>query len=142
MRTNHTFEFDGQIYEISAYYMQTVRGPWNDGSNMLHNKFMCFFGSGEKKKFFVYYGSFNDYKKGVKQLDENGLMTALYCFVSDAMSGAGTYADFIGEFGETAGSYKTYKACKESYNKLSDIFGGWKHDIYSLFEFICENWNI
>lgn len=143
-RSSIIFEWNDKKHEISAYFLRPSRGPWNDGSNLMHNMFMCFFGVPEsgKKAFFTYYGSNIDYKNGIKELDENGLFTALYCFVSDALSGAGSYDDFISEFGENENSKKTYKACKESFKKLSNVFDGWYPDINSLYEYILETYNI
>jgi len=60
---------------------------------------------------FDYWGSHSDYCAGV----DNNPKDALYCWASDAISGANDFEDFCGELGydeDSRSAYSAWKACK------------------------------
>lgn len=66
------------------------------------------------------------------------VLNALYCFVSDAVSGDQTFEDFCGELGydtDSISAKKTWKACKKQLEKLGSIYDG---DIYDLVNELSE----
>jgi len=69
---------------------------------------------------------------------EYDVLNALYCFVSDAVSGKENFENFCAEFGydtDSRTAERTWKACKKSLEKLQRIYSG---DIYDLANELSE----
>ena len=69
---------------------------------------------------------------------EYDVLNALYCFVSDAISGLYSFDEFCGEFGcdnDSRRAERIYKACKRAYNKFQRV-SGYNDD--QMYEFINE----
>ena len=78
----------------------------------------------------------NDY-----DLDEDGLVNAFYCLLSDAVAYANAedIDDFQREFGydKVSECIEAYNGCKDAYEKLQKF----NLDIYDALNFLQENYN-
>ena len=64
--------------------------------------------------------------------EEQEVLFAFYCFLSDAVGASESFDNFCGEFGYDTDSRKAekiYRKCKKQLEKLNKIYDG---DIYSL----------
>lgn len=86
---------------------------------------------------FKYHTSRNDYQNGT-HLQPKDLPFALYCFVSDGISGQMSIDDFCSEFGYTASKEmpiskinSIYRACRKSFRDLENL-GFSENDLYEI----------
>ena len=121
---------------ISAIVVESATNfPFETKGDFTHNKFKITVKDINNKKIsFDWYGSTSDYEKRVLSLDENDLLNALSCFISDALAGNTDFEDFCNEMcydTDSRKAYKIYKECVKSYNKFTklDLQG---QDIYDF----------
>ena len=111
-----------------------ISKAWND--NEPRNKYFVYVtntDNGEKTRF-TFWDSLYNTQCGVV-LDGDGLLNAFYCFVSDALSGSGSFSDFCSEFGYDEDSRSTeciYKACKRSHDSFCRVSGLDDSDMYDF----------
>lgn len=104
---------------------KTSKKAWNDGE--ARNKYFVYVTNtenGEKTRF-TFWDSLNNTQRGAV-LDGDELLSAFYCFVSDALSGAESFSDFCGEFGydeDSRNAERIYKDCKRSYESFVRVSG-------------------
>lgn len=92
---------------------------------------------------FNFFGSINDYQNNKKDMNIQELAFALYCFVSDAESYFNnSFQEFCAEFGycdDSIKALKIYKACKRTYDKLTQyVHDG---DFCDILNHLQENYN-
>lgn len=111
-----------------------INGAWSD--NKVRNKYFVYVtntDNGEKTRF-TFWDSLDSTQRGVV-LDGDELLNAFYCFVSDALSAAGSFSDFCSEFGydeDSRRAERIYKACKRSYKSLVRVCGMPYDEIYDM----------
>lgn len=89
-----------------------------------------------KRTSFDFWGSLNDPQ--IKTDSEN--MFALYCFLSDSISGKESFEDFCSEFGydeDSRSAERTHRACEKSCDKAERLFS----DLYELINEIQETYD-
>ena len=72
---------------------------------------------------------------------EYDVLNALYCFVSDAISGLYSFDEFCGEFGydtDSRKAEKVYKACKRAYAKFERVSGFSENEMYDFINELSE----
>ena len=72
---------------------------------------------------------------------EYDVLNALYCFVSDAISGLYSFDEFCGEYGYDSDSRKAekiWRACKRSYEKFSRVSGMTDDEMYDFINELAE----
>lgn len=73
---------------------------------------------------FTFFDSIANYDAGKAGLGPDDLLWAFSCFVSDAMAGAQSFAEFCEEFGYDDDSIRardTWKACRRSLDKFNRL---------------------
>lgn len=63
------------------------------------------------------------------------VLSAFECFVSDALAGRESFEDFCGEFGydtDSRRAERTWKACKQSWDKLVRVSGYTLDEVFDL----------
>lgn len=117
-------------FEIKANYKGTKRAEWSDSKRQNFNNHMITVTNtetGEKARFEFWASVANPVLN--KEYD---ILNAFYCFVSDAVSGSGTFENFCSELGYDSDSRtaeKIYRKCQKQLEKLKKIYDG---DIYNL----------
>lgn len=73
---------------------------------------------------FMFHDSVHHEEQGKIGLSGKELHWAMYCFVSDALSGEMDYGDFLDEYGydHNADHRSIHRACQESARKVRDLF--------------------
>lgn len=69
---------------------------------------------------------------------EYDVLNAFYVFVSEALSGLGTFSNFCYEFGydtDSRKAEKTFRACQKSFEKFKNVSG---YSIEEMYNFINE----
>lgn len=77
-----------------------------------------------KRTSFSFYGSIADFEAGKIALEGQDLIFALYCFLSDGLSGQESFSDFCGNFGydeDSRTAERIHKECVKSLDKLGRI---------------------
>lgn len=75
---------------------------------------------------FTFHDSVHHEEIGKVGLSGTELYWAMYCFVSDALSGEMDYGDFLDEYGYEYGDNprRIHRACQESARKIRELFHG------------------
>ena len=114
MKTNY------KNFTISAKYTGSKKAPWDDGikypENWNHHTITVRNNETGKKTSFDFWASL---AKPVLD-SEYDLLNALYCFVSDSLSGMQDFNCFCNDFGydtDSRTAERTWKACKRSAQK-------------------------
>ena len=125
-------------FKISAKLQGAeINKAWNDKEP--RNKYFVYVTnteSGQKTRF-TFWDSANNARAGVI-LDNGELLSAFYCFVSDACSGLYSFSDFCNEFGydeDSRSAERIFKACQRAYKSFSRVSG---LDDSSIYDFINE----
>jgi isopropylmalate/homocitrate/citramalate synthase len=134
------FKVKGMLFTLSAKLKTTgVRFPNSQKEDKgLHNHYRIMVKTALGKAIFDFYGSHQDYINGVKEMKEQDLKHALYCFVSDACSAQNGFEDFCNEFGyneDSRAAERIYKQCKIMLAKYTRICDA---DIYEVLNEINE----
>lgn len=82
---------------------------------------------------FKFYTSIHDYQTGKDRMTQKDLSFALYCFVSDALAGRQTFAEFCSEFGydtDSRQAEKTHQLCVQSHQKACKILS--EAELYTI----------
>lgn len=128
MRT--TIELNGVKISISATFLGFFN--WDSDERVFdkHPKFRVTIVSNGQRQTFTYYGSVNDYRHNVQELDKSGLMNALECRLLDALAfnNARDFEDFCTEFGyERIEEYKKAKkawiGCAQAHAACQRMWG-------------------
>lgn len=100
-----------------------VYDTWDDKQN--HFKHLVSVKVRDNQTSFDFFGSANDYDKGIDQLDKDGLSDALASFFEDALAGVEyeDIDDFASEFGykKVSRTIKAWEGCKEAYRKAFSL---------------------
>lgn len=123
-------------FVISEKFTQNKVSPW-DKNNYNHHVVTVKNTDNGKKTCFDFWCSIvnPDFK------NENDLLNAFYCFVSDAVSGLDSFYDFCRNFGydeDSRSAEKTWKACKKSLEKLERVSEFSTDEIYDLVNELSE----
>lgn len=125
---NYQFKAAQTTFELKATCIEKgVFFPYDKEKKTLHNKFRVSLKTNLGRTSFMFYGSQNDNTNGITALSESDAKHALYCFVSDAICGDGSFEDFCSELGYD--SISAYKGCVKSLEKLEKIIND---DIYDI----------
>jgi hypothetical protein len=106
-----------------------VKFPFTDKNDYtLHNKFTIKVSrviDGKKiTKRFSFYDNYENFQKGIKDLDEKSLLFAFRCILEDGLAGTYEFNDFCSEYGYSNDSIKAlriYNECKKTLSKLLDL---------------------
>ena len=126
---------NGQEIKIKSTFLGSKPAKWDDrnwNNHIIHVKF-----NGKTTKF-DFWGSLAK----PKIEDEEKLIFALYCFISDAVAAEESFEDFCANFGydnDSIKALKTYKACETANTKFNRVFDG--VDIYDMLNEIQEKHN-
>lgn len=90
---------------------------WGKDPFKFHNEFLIAIGN----KNFKFYGSINDYNRGIIKLNPQGILGALGCIFSDANIGQESWEYTTDEFGEGNITKIQYRACVKTYTKLYSL---------------------
>lgn len=137
-----SFKYKG--LEISATLVNSgVKFTHQDSDKTFHNQFKVTITNVETSKNtkFDFYGSHNDYTKGVKELKDIELLEAFECFISDAISAEEDFKNWCDNFGYDSDSrkaHKIYKECVKSLEKAQKIISG---DMYEFYNELQETVN-
>lgn len=118
----------------SVIHKSGVPFPNSKDDKLLHNQFKVTVTNtktGAKTKF-DFFGSYNDYKEGIKELKDADLLNAFECFINDATSAEDDFKDWCDNFGYDSDSrtaHKIYKECVKSLEKAKNIISG---DLYEF----------
>lgn len=113
-----------QPVSISAQLKQSGVFHPLSGSGYRHNLYRVTLKTARARVSFEYYDSARAYKDGKTELIPADLLTAVECFLSDALSGAGSFEEFTGYDGNgVAVSWHVYKECAKSAAKAARILG-------------------
>lgn len=112
---------------LTTTFVGTTRNAWV-GETMPHNQFRVTISNENGRGWFIFTDSYNNYAKGVCELDEKAARGALACFLSDGSSYSSCidFADFCACFGydeDSRKAWKVWKACERSHNKAVQLFG-------------------
>lgn len=122
-----------QHFTVSAVYLGNKTAPWT--SNHYYNSRVTVYNRHTGKRTnFEFWGSLMQPELCTRY----DLLNALYCFVSDAVSGNQDFADFCTEFGykqDSIKAYRTWKACRQALLKLRRILDT---DLYHFCNALAE----
>ena len=123
-------------FQLSAVFIDTVKQStiWSGKHDpeLYSNRFRVTVKTEEGTTSFKYHGSHHDYLQGIVELNDSALLNALFCFVSDAVSGSEPFSEFCRNFGyeeRTAEAEKVYKACQASTAKLHKVYSDDVHEL-------------
>lgn len=120
---NVTFELSARLTSVGVPF--AFAGKQDETK---HNKFSVTIKTENGKASFPFYCSQLDYIKGIKTMSESDLKHALYCIVSDSLSGVeNTFEQFCSEFGydtDSRNAERIYKSCKKIGGKLYPLIAG------------------
>lgn len=138
---NTTVDFQGFIFNLSSKLIETgAKFPFDKNSNYVHNHFKITLSCDGKRIYFDFYGFENDFRNKKKELNEEDLKFAFYCFVSDAIYANDSFEDFCANLGyneEERSSEQIYKVCCKSLSKIEKILPV-ECDIYDLCNFLND----
>lgn len=122
-----TFNYQGINTVLTSSFIGTSSNVW-EGDKLPRNQFRITISNANGRGWFKYTDSYNNYSKGITELDESGVKNALYCFLSDGScySSCFDFADFCANFGydeDSRKAWKAWKACKRSHEKAAQLFG-------------------
>ena len=102
-----------------------INEAWNDSEP--RNKYFVYVANtenGERTRF-TFWDSLDNTRRGVV-LDGDELLSAFYCFVSDACRGLYSFSEFCNEFGydeDSRSAERIFKACKRSHDSFCRVSG-------------------
>jgi hypothetical protein len=133
-KTKKQTEFKFKKFIVTAKLEETgVKFPNTDEKDqMLHNHFIVTVKNENGSIDFDWYGSYNDHKNNVTELDKSNLKDALHSFFSDTIAGNMDFKEFCSEFGydeDSRKAEKIYNACGDLFEK-TEILGITTHDLY------------
>lgn len=156
--TETIITFDDVSYKVSGKLSGTVQGFPNDtiDDKRPRYKFTVTITNMDSKRSrsFSFYTSINDFEKRKNYLDEDDVVFAFYCFISDSISGTYTFKQFCDEFGydyyadEGWGynrvndkSKKIHDACVKSFKKAQDL-GFTENELYNMVNYLQETYEV
>lgn len=123
-------------FKIKAEFRGDMVAPWNGNNYNYHKVIVKNAETGATTSF--------DFWASIARPElnrERDVLNAFYCFVSDAVAGAGSFDDFCDEFGYNSDSIKalkTFRACEKSYNKFSRVSNFNIDEMYSFLDELLE----
>lgn len=117
-----------------------INKAWGDSKP--RNKYFVYVTNtenGEKTRF-TFWDSLVNTQHGII-LDGDELLSAFYCFVSDACNGLYSFSEFCSEFGydeDSRSAERIYKACQRSYNSFARVSGLDDSDMYDFINELQE----
>jgi len=136
MKTTINTKTAGQI-TINSNYTGNKLWPADDSQrNYNHHKITVT--NNNKKLSFDFWGSI------VNPIidSESDNISALYCFLSDAIAGSETFTDFCSNCGydeDSRKAYKTYQTCQKTYAKFERVFNCSGYDLINELQ---ENYDL
>ena len=128
MKTTVTLK--GVEIRISARFLGFFNWDADENTFDKHPKFRVTIVSNGQRQSFTYYGSVNDYRHNVQELDKSGLLNALECRLLDALAfnNARNFEDFCHEFGyERIEGYKkaikAWNGCAQAHAACERMWG-------------------
>lgn len=136
-----TIELNGVKISISAIFLGFFNLDADERVFNKHPKFRVTIVSNGQSQKFTYYGSVNDYRHNVQELDKSGLMNALECRLLDAsaFNNARDFEDFCHELGyERIEEYKkvnkAWNGCAQAHAACKRMWGSY----YELYNKLTE----
>ena len=123
-----SYNYNGTAFKMSATFKGYKSGVFGDNMTRPHFIVSIRTEDGNRTRF-NFYGSFNDYQKGKKEMNRDDLRDALECFLSDGLSydNAADFADFCAEFGYDEASEgrarRAFNGCKRHHEAAARLFG-------------------
>lgn len=122
-----TLNYQGINTVLTSSFIGTSSNAW-EGDKLTHNQFRVTISNANGRGWFKYTDSYNNYSKGITELDESEVKNALSCFLSDGTcySSCIDFADFCANFGydeDSRKAWKVWQACKRSHEKAVKLFG-------------------
>lgn len=127
--TGASFNYNGTAFKMSATFKGYKSGVFDDNMTRPHFIVSIRTEDGNRTRF-NFYGSFNDYQKGKKEMNRDDLRDALECFLSDGLcyDNARDFSDFCADMGyNDMSQYKRARAawngCKRHHEAAARLFG-------------------
>jgi hypothetical protein len=121
---------------VSAVYVGNEAAPFNPDN--YHNHRVCVYNTvTHKRTSFKFWASIVSPELGSRY----EVLNALYCFVSDAVSGLDSFEDFCRNFGydiDSRSAYQTWQACQRSSVKALRVLGVSRSELYDFLNALSE----
>ena len=121
---------------VSARYVGNEAAPFNPDN--YHNHRVCVYNVDNRKRTsFTFWASIASPELRTRY----EVLNALYCFVSDAVSGLDSFEDFCRTMGydpDSRSAYKTWQACQCSSAKALRVFGLSRSELYAFLNALSE----
>lgn len=121
---------------VSAVYVGDEAAPFNSNNYHKH-RVRVYNVSTHKRTFFKFLASVMNPE--LKSRYE--VLNALYCFVSDAVSGLDSFEEFCGNFGydtDSRSAYQTWQICQRSSVKALRVLGVSRAELYDFLNELNE----
>lgn len=121
---------------VSAVYVGDEAAPFNP-DNYNNHRVSVYNASTGKRTSFKFWASLM--KPELRSRYD--ALNALYCFISDAVSGLDSFEDFCSNFGydtDSRAAYKTWQACQRSTEKALRVLGVSHSQLYDFANQLSE----
>ena len=121
---------------VSAVYVGDEAAPFNP-DNYHNHRVRVYNANNGKRTSFKFWASIASPELRTRY----EVLNALYCFVSDAVSGLDSFEDFCGNFGydlDSRSAFKTWQVCQRSSAKALQVFGLSRLELYDFLNELSE----
>jgi len=121
---------------VSAVYVGDEAAPFNP-ANYHNHRVRVYNANNGKRTSFTFWASI----AAPELRTRYEVLNALYCFVSDAVSGLDSFEDFCGNFGydlDSRSAFKTWQVCQRSSAKALQVFGLSRLELYDFLNELSE----
>jgi len=115
---------------VSAVYVGDEAAPFMS-DNYNNHRVSVYNANNGKRTYFKYWASIMSPELRTRY----DALNALYCFVSDAVSGLDSFNDFCSNFGydiDSRTAYKTWQVCQHSATKAQRVLGVSRSELYDF----------
>jgi len=127
-------------YKVTATYTGSKKAPWtspNIPDNWNHHRITVYNLDNKKRTSFDFWASLAN----TKIVEEHDIISAFYCFITDATAGDMDFYEFCNEFGyeplDNPEARQAWKGCKAAMKKANRIL---TDDMYDLADRLSENY--
>jgi hypothetical protein len=121
---------------VSAVYMGNEAAPFNP-DNYHNHRVRVYNADNGKRTSFKFWASVMNPELCTRY----EVLNALYCFVSDAVSGLDSFEDFCSTMGydvDSRSAYQTWQACQRSTAKAVRVLGTLRSELYDFLNELSE----
>ena len=125
-------------FEIKASYKGNKEWEADTKIRNFHNHMVKVTNTEIKQS--VTFEFWNSISKG-EITEEQEVLSAFYCFVSDSLAGMEIFENFCSEFGydtDSRSAEKTWKKCQKQYQKFTKVFDIENNNIYDFINELQE----